>query len=62
MTRSKIAVSPAALADKAKLDDLTELLDQMLGETGGPLTASERRAADLALGVGRKATRKKRVA
>jgi Arc/MetJ-type ribon-helix-helix transcriptional regulator len=39
-----------ALEEKAKLDDLASLLDEMLAETGGPLTAKERRAADRALG------------
>jgi hypothetical protein len=36
--------------EQAKLDDLASLLDEMLAETGGPLTASERKAADRALG------------
>ena len=40
----------AALAEKAKLDDLADLLQEMLAETGGPMTASERRAADAILG------------
>ena len=40
----------AALEEQAKLDDLASLLDEMLSETGGPLTAPERRAADRALG------------
>ena len=39
-----------ALAEHAKLDDLATLLDEMLAETGGPLTAAERTAADRALG------------
>ncbi len=39
-----------ALEEQAKLDDLASLLDEMLAETGGPLTASERKAADRALG------------
>ncbi len=39
-----------AMEEKAKLDDLASLLDEMLAATGGPLTASERRAADRALG------------
>jgi Arc/MetJ-type ribon-helix-helix transcriptional regulator len=34
-----------ALTEKAKLDDLSALLDEMLAETGGPPTAAERRAA-----------------
>jgi Arc/MetJ-type ribon-helix-helix transcriptional regulator len=41
----------AALEEKAKLDELEALLDEMLEESGGPLTASERRVADRALGV-----------
>ncbi|MGH9270629.1 MAG: toxin-antitoxin system antitoxin subunit [Ilumatobacteraceae bacterium] len=40
----------AALEEKAKLDDLAALLENMLVATGGPLTAGERRAADKALG------------
>jgi len=39
-----------ALEEQAKLDDLTSLLDEMLAETGGPLTVAERKAADQALG------------
>lgn len=39
-----------ALEETAKLDDLASLLDKMLAETGGPLTAKERKAADRALG------------
>jgi Arc/MetJ-type ribon-helix-helix transcriptional regulator len=41
----------AALQEKAKLDDLSTLLDEMLAQTGGPLTDRERRAADKALGL-----------
>jgi predicted phage gp36 major capsid-like protein len=41
----------AALAEKIKLDELSALLDEMLAETGGSLTPTERRAADRALGV-----------
>lgn len=41
-----------AIEEKAKLDDLSVLLDEMLAESGGPLTPSERRAADRALGIG----------
>jgi antitoxin ParD1/3/4 len=47
----------AALEEKAKLDDLGDLLAEMLAETGGPLTAAERRAADRALGQRRRAGR-----
>jgi Arc/MetJ-type ribon-helix-helix transcriptional regulator len=39
-----------ALEEQAKLDDLAGLLDEMLAETGGPLSAKERKAADRALG------------
>ncbi|HSH59658.1 MAG TPA: hypothetical protein VK988_08485 [Acidimicrobiales bacterium] len=39
-----------ALEEKAKLDDLASLLDEMLAETGGPLTVEERAWADEALG------------
>jgi hypothetical protein len=35
-----------ALAEQTKLDDLAALLDEMLAASGGPMTASERRAAD----------------
>lgn len=40
----------AALEEKAKLEDLASLLDEMLAETGGGLSARERKAADRALG------------
>ena len=39
-----------ALEEQSKLDDLGSLLEEMLAESGGPLTAAERRAADRALG------------
>ena len=39
-----------AMEEQAGLDDLASLLDEMLAETGGPLTASQGRAADRALG------------
>jgi Arc/MetJ-type ribon-helix-helix transcriptional regulator len=48
----------AALEEKIKLDELSTLLDEMLAETGGPLTPAERDAADRALGVGRPNRRK----
>ncbi|MGO9835225.1 MAG: toxin-antitoxin system antitoxin subunit [Polyangiaceae bacterium] len=47
---SMSAYVAAALAEKAKLDDLANLLQAMLAKSGGPLTASERRAADRVLG------------
>jgi Arc/MetJ-type ribon-helix-helix transcriptional regulator len=40
----------SALEEKAKLDDLAALLDEMLAESGGPLTTREKKAADRALG------------
>jgi len=49
----------AALEEKVKLDDLSTLLEEMLAESGGPLTSTERRAADRALGVGPKPARRK---
>jgi Arc/MetJ-type ribon-helix-helix transcriptional regulator len=39
-----------ALAEKVLLDDLESLLEEMLAETGGPLTQGERRKADRILG------------
>ncbi|MBI5532444.1 MAG: toxin-antitoxin system antitoxin subunit [Deltaproteobacteria bacterium] len=50
----------AAIDQKSKLDDLETLLEEMLAETGGPLTAAERRRADRILGV--RKTRKRRAA
>jgi Arc/MetJ-type ribon-helix-helix transcriptional regulator len=47
----------AALEEKAKLDDLAELLTEMLAANGGPLTNDERRVADAALGVPRRRRR-----
>jgi hypothetical protein len=44
----------AALVEKAKVEDLSEMLERMLEETGGPLSERERRAADRALGVRRR--------
>ena len=49
-----------ALEEKVKLDDLSLLLDEMLGESGGPLTVAERRAADRSLGAAKQASRKRR--
>jgi len=46
----------SALEEKTKLDDLAGLLDEMLAESGGPVTAAERRAADRALGAPPKKT------
>ena len=67
----KIAVSlPRGIADRARRAvrqgrapsvsayKLAALLDEMLAETGGPLTAAERRAADRALGVSAKPQRR----
>jgi hypothetical protein len=41
----------AAIEAKAKRDDLRGLLDAMLLETGGPLTAAERIEAERMVGV-----------
>lgn len=43
----------SALDEKAKLDDLSALLDEMLAESGGPLRPAEVRAADRAIGASR---------
>jgi hypothetical protein len=40
-----------ALEQKVTLDALADMLAEMLGESGGPLSATEVRAADEALGV-----------
>lgn len=55
--RSLSAYVSAALDQKAMLDDLDEMLVQMLEASGGPLTAKERRTADVALGVRRSRSR-----
>jgi len=47
-----------ALEEKVKLDELATLLSEMLVESGGPLSAAERRAADRALGVTAKRARR----
>jgi Arc/MetJ-type ribon-helix-helix transcriptional regulator len=52
--RSVSSYVASALEEKAKLDDLAELLTEMLAESGGPLTPAEKRAADEILGVRRK--------
>jgi Arc/MetJ-type ribon-helix-helix transcriptional regulator len=49
----------SALAEKAKLDELEKMLDEMLAETGGPLTAREQDAANSALGIARPRKRKR---
>jgi Arc/MetJ-type ribon-helix-helix transcriptional regulator len=45
------AASVSAYVASALADDLAGLLEQMLEESGGPMTAQERRDADRALGV-----------
>jgi len=47
-----------ALEQKARLDDLADLLHAMLAESGGPLTRREQREADEALGLARPRTRR----
>jgi hypothetical protein len=51
-----------AKAVEAKLaeDDLASLIEEMLVETGGPMTAAERREAERTLGIARPARRKRR--
>jgi Arc/MetJ-type ribon-helix-helix transcriptional regulator len=49
--RSVSAYVAAALEEKSKLDELDELLEEMLAQTGGPLSAREQAAADAALGL-----------
>ncbi len=49
---SMSAYVSAAMAQKATLDELDDLLVELLAETGGPLTAAEVRAADAALAGG----------
>ena len=39
-----------ALEEQAKIDDLKGMLDEMLAETGGPMTPAEKREADRMLG------------
>jgi Arc/MetJ-type ribon-helix-helix transcriptional regulator len=41
----------SALEQKMDLDELAVLLDDMLAETGGPMTPAERREVDVVLGV-----------
>jgi len=48
-----------ALDEKAAVDDLATLLDRMLAESGGPLTAAETKAADRALGVAKRPVAKR---
>jgi Arc/MetJ-type ribon-helix-helix transcriptional regulator len=49
----------SALAEKAKLERLEDLLHEMLAESGGALTQPEIRAADRALGVGRRGAQRR---
>jgi hypothetical protein len=51
----------SAIEEKAKLESLQALLDEMLAESGGPLTAAESRAADRTLGnAARRGQRRRR--
>ena len=49
--RSVSAYVASALIEQEKVDDLAALLDDMLAETGGPLSAAERLSADRELGL-----------
>ena len=53
------AYAASALEQKSKLYELAVLLDEMLVETGGPLSPQERRDADAALGLSGKRKPKK---
>jgi Arc/MetJ-type ribon-helix-helix transcriptional regulator len=55
--KSVSAYVASAIAEKGKSDDLADMLEEMLAQTGGPLSAAERDAADKTLGV---APRRKR--
>lgn len=57
---SMSAYVASALEEKLMTDDLSTLLGEMLEESGGPLTAAERRAADRALGLSGKPGRRTR--
>jgi Arc/MetJ-type ribon-helix-helix transcriptional regulator len=57
---SMSAYVSTALEEKIKMDDLSTLLAEMLEESGGALTAAERRAADRALGLTAKPARRTR--
>jgi Arc/MetJ-type ribon-helix-helix transcriptional regulator len=41
----------AAIEEKSQKESLVELLDEMLLQTGGPMTSAERRKADRLLGI-----------
>ena len=51
----------AAVAHRESREDIMKMLDEMLDETGGPLTAAERTDAERLLGV-KARRRRKRVA
>jgi metal-responsive CopG/Arc/MetJ family transcriptional regulator len=48
-----------ALEQKVRRYDLGNLIDEMLAETGGPMTAEERRRTERELGIKPKVRRKK---
>lgn len=47
---SMSAYIAGAIGDRVRNDELTTLLDEMLAETGGPMTDEERAEADRLLG------------
>ena len=49
-----------AVEAKVTQDELASLLAEMLAETGGPMTGSERRAADRLLGPAKPTRRRRR--
>ncbi len=57
--KSLSAYVSRALEQKTMFDDLDSLLDELLRESGGPLTASEKRSADSIL-IGRAPSKRRR--
>jgi len=49
-----------AIEEKAGKDDLQLMLDEMLAETGGPMTEAERKSVDKLLGIKPKTKKRKR--
>ncbi|MDQ3037481.1 MAG: hypothetical protein M3Y87_34120 [Myxococcota bacterium] len=57
--KSLSAYVAAAMEEKAKMEDLGTLLDEMLAATGGPMSASERREMDRLFELGRATTKRR---
>jgi Arc/MetJ-type ribon-helix-helix transcriptional regulator len=58
--KSVSAYITEAIEEKAKQGDLQTLIDEMLDETGGPMTDAERLATDRLLGYAPPARQKRR--